>query len=67
MSLVKRIETLRNRHSELDAILHDEEHRPLPDISRVHRFKREKLKIKDEITRLSSFVPYNQEAQRRSA
>jgi hypothetical protein len=56
MSLIKRIETLRKRHSEIDQVLQDEQQRPLPDIIRVHQFKREKLLIKDEILKLSHFT-----------
>jgi hypothetical protein len=67
MSLIQRIETLRKRHSEVDHLLQDEEHRPLPDVVRVHQFKREKLKIKDEISKLSVFTTTAQEGRRQSA
>ncbi len=53
MSLVQRIETLRKRHAQLEHLLHDEEHRPLPDLVRVHKFKREKLLLKDYIHALA--------------
>ncbi|MEJ0063823.1 MAG: YdcH family protein [Alphaproteobacteria bacterium] len=53
MSLIQRIETLRKRHAELDGWLSEEEHRPLPDITRVRQFKREKLKLKDKIFSLA--------------
>jgi hypothetical protein len=49
MALEQRIESLKKRHAHLDHILHDEEHRPAPDILRLHELKREKLHIKDEI------------------
>ncbi len=49
MSLLHRIETLRKRHSDLDDLLTEEEHRPLPDIVKLHQFKREKLFLKDRI------------------
>ncbi len=49
MSLLHRIETLRKRHADLDTMLSDEEHRPLPDIVKLHQFKREKLFLKDRI------------------
>jgi hypothetical protein len=53
MSLVQRIETLRKRHAEIDTMLWDEEHRPLPDIVKLHHFKREKLFLKDRIFAMS--------------
>ena len=53
MSLVQRIETLRKRHAQLEHLLHEEEHRPLPDLVRVHKFKREKLFLKDHIHALA--------------
>lgn len=53
MSLVQRIETLRKRHAQLEHLLHEEEHRPLPDLVRVHKFKREKLILKDHIHALA--------------
>lgn len=53
MSLVQRIETLRKRHAQLEHLLHEEEHRPLPDLVRVHKFKREKLFLKDHIQALA--------------
>lgn len=49
MSLSQRIETLRRRHANLDHKLLEEEHRPLPDIIKLHNFKREKLLLKDRI------------------
>ncbi len=52
MSVEQRIDTLKQRHAGIEARLHDEETRPLPDQIQVHKLKREKLKIKDEISRL---------------
>ena len=51
--LMERIETLRARHADLDSQIDEETHRPHPDDIRVAELKREKLKLKDEITRLS--------------
>ena len=53
MALKQRIEALRKRHSQIEALLHDEEIRPASDIVKIHQLKREKLFLKDEITRLS--------------
>ena len=53
MSNQERIEALRTRHAALDQELDDENHRPYPDFEHVNRIKREKLKLKDEMVRLS--------------
>lgn len=46
------LESLTARHARLEANLADERRRPSPDQSRVTRLKREKLKLKEEISRL---------------
>lgn len=45
------LESLTARHARLDAVLHDESHRPQPDQSRVTMLKRQKLKLKEVISR----------------
>lgn len=52
MSLEDRIESLRSRHGYLDRQLQAEVARPMPDSDAIGRLKREKLKLKDEISRL---------------
>jgi len=47
-----RAEALHAKHKEIEFILFEEERRPLPDFSLVHKLKRKKLKIKDELHRL---------------
>ncbi|MBM3518020.1 MAG: DUF465 domain-containing protein [Alphaproteobacteria bacterium] len=47
------IETLRSRHRELEQEIDDEARRPLPDSMRIAELKRLKLRIKDDIARLS--------------
>lgn len=49
-----RLETLREKHEELDHQIEQEENRPLPDYAEVHTLKRQKLKLKDELTRIQS-------------
>lgn len=44
---------LRMKHAELEDKLDREESRPLPDISLIHRLKKEKLHIKDVIAQES--------------
>ncbi len=56
MSLKERIESLRSKHQALEEEVGVESHRPSPDAEVIARLKREKLKIKDEITRLSEAV-----------
>lgn len=53
MAFEQRIESLKTKHSSIEHELATESHRPQPDDDRLHRLKREKLKIKDEIARLS--------------
>ena len=52
MAFEQRIESLKKRHASIDGILHEEEIRPAPDIVRLHELKRQKLNIKDEMSRL---------------
>ncbi len=54
MALEQRIESLRRRHAFIEALLHGEQTRPAPDDVRLHQLKREKLHLKDEMSRLVS-------------
>ncbi len=47
-----RLQSLRERHADLEAQLHEEELRPLPDPETITALKREKLTIKDQIEEL---------------
>ena len=53
MSLTERIEALRARHADLDHRLEEETHRPLPSSEEVSRLKKAKLRVKDELARLT--------------
>ncbi|MEQ8964552.1 MAG: YdcH family protein [Azospirillaceae bacterium] len=53
MSMADRITSLRSRHADLEARLHEELNRPFPDHDAIGRLKREKLKLKDELARLT--------------
>lgn len=53
MSAIERLESLRTRHSQLERDLHDEVLRPMPSDETVRRIKREKLRLKDEMTSLT--------------
>ncbi len=54
MSLQTRIDSLKERHTALDAKVSEEDHRPRPDQDALMRLKGQKLKLKDEMERLSA-------------
>lgn len=43
------VEELESKHQALHALIEEEEHRPHPDDDLLHRLKKEKLKLKDEL------------------
>lgn len=53
MNVAERIDALRAKHAALEAAIQDENNRPLPDATKLHDLKRQKLKIKDEIADMS--------------
>ena len=53
VNVAERIDALRAKHAALEAAIQDENNRPLPDTTRLHDLKRQKLKIKDEIAEMS--------------
>lgn len=52
MSKEQRIETLRARHAELERRIDQENSRPHPDDTSVVQLKKEKLRLKEEISQL---------------
>lgn len=42
-------EELESKHAALHALIEEEEHRPHPDDDLLHRLKKEKLRLKDEL------------------
>ena len=46
------VETLREKHADIQQMLDDESRRPMPDQGTISQLKREKLKIKDRIAEL---------------
>ncbi len=42
-------EELTSQHAALSARIDEEEHRPLPDMIKIHELKKEKLRLKDEM------------------
>ncbi len=53
MSLSTHIEALEKKHAELENAVHTESARPLPDFARVTELKKQKLRIKEELQRLT--------------
>jgi hypothetical protein len=53
MALEQRIESLQKRHAIIQSQLEYEEARPAPDTALIQQLKKEKLLLKDEISRLS--------------
>jgi hypothetical protein len=54
MSLNDRVESLKDKHAALDAALKAETRRPQLNSAAVSEMKRQKLRIKDELERLST-------------
>jgi hypothetical protein len=54
MTLQSRLDSLKQRHAELESRLADEDSRPRPDADVVLRIKLEKLRLKEEMERLRS-------------
>lgn len=54
MSLQSRIDSLKDRHRVLEVRILDEDHRPQPNPDALMRLKGEKLRLKDEMERLSN-------------
>ena len=52
MSLQSRIESLNDRHANLEVRIADEDHRPMPNNDALVRLKVEKLRLKEEMERL---------------
>ncbi|MDG1709259.1 MAG: YdcH family protein [Emcibacteraceae bacterium] len=48
------INSLSQKHAALDEKIHLEESRPVPDSTALHELKKEKLVLKDEMSRLQS-------------
>ncbi len=53
MNNTAHLDTLIEKHHALQAAIDDEIHRPMPNTTRLTQLKREKLKLKEEITRQS--------------
>ncbi|MDR3517014.1 MAG: YdcH family protein [Azospirillaceae bacterium] len=56
MSFAERLESLRTKHATLDSQLKLESQGPAPDCVVLSRLKREKLRLKDEMTRIKRVI-----------
>jgi hypothetical protein len=54
MTMDEHIESLKSKHASLEQSLQSETCRPRPDETVIHDLKRQKLRIKDEIARLTT-------------
>ena len=54
MSLQDRVESLKDKHAALDAALQAETRRPQLNAAVISEMKRKKLRIKDELERLTA-------------
>lgn len=54
MSLAAHISSLESKHQHLEAMVGEEMHRPLPDFTVIQSLKKQKLLIKEELSRLDA-------------
>jgi hypothetical protein len=54
MSHSEIVASLKAQHAELERELNEENSRPMPDAAHVAELKREKLRLKDEMSRLET-------------
>lgn len=53
MSEATHVESLKSKHAELEEAIEEENRRPQPDSVHLSELKRHKLRIKDELARLT--------------
>lgn len=56
MALFDHIQSLKVKHAELEALIHAETRRPLPDFSVITKLKKRKLRVKEELNQCDSHV-----------
>jgi hypothetical protein len=57
MSVLEHVGSLRLKKLQIEDLIEQEQHRPLPDQTILTRLKREKLKIKEQIMKLDGGPP----------
>jgi len=58
MDLAVRLNSLTTKHAEIERDIHAENAKPAPDEARMSALKKQKLKLKDEITDLERRSAY---------
>lgn len=53
MSAQTHVESLNRKHAEIENVIAQEELRPQPDTVRLSELKKQKLRLKEELTRFS--------------
>jgi len=53
MNIKSHVDQLQTKHKDIERVIAQELTRPAPDSVRITKLKREKLQIKEELTRLS--------------
>ncbi len=56
MRVHDRIEALKSKHAALESAIQTEASRPLPDVDQISQLKRQKLKIRDEMSSIDSLL-----------
>lgn len=54
MTVHAHLSMLQNKHTKLETLITDENHRPSPDLQMLQTLKKQKLLLKEEIERLRS-------------
>jgi hypothetical protein len=54
MRVHDRIEALKSKHAALENAIASETNRPIPDVEQITQLKRQKLRIRDELTSIDS-------------
>lgn len=50
--IIKHLAALKAKHAELDTLIAEENQRPHPDVIKINDYKRQKLRIKEEISEI---------------
>lgn len=50
--IIKHLAALKAKHTELDTLISEENQRPYPDDIKINDYKRQKLRIKEEISEI---------------
>ena len=54
MATLEELELLKKQHAEWDTLLKKEQERPLPDANLIQSYKKHKLQLKEEISKVEN-------------